>query len=358
MLHAVLPLEINCWSQPMWKVILGFLIVVCVSVGAYLLVFRPDRCEFLGWNRQFGVDADSTIAKLDGLKTKLNISASQVRELDNLLKDYGAKYETSCRDLKAGTISKDEYNCRRDNMDKALDNVRALSVSVDKLGSLTDDAQAQIALQAIASFKDLASSGYAKGCGTMLGVDPKALTFESQVPERSIQVTNRGNRDLQFSVEDLSEAFVPRPSTGTVPHGSMTTVSIIRTILPAADGSFAIKDNSGSAVEVKIEVKQDNQQLYDGLAKDAQQMSGSSIPTLQDALAVVSRNSPDLKDEAGRYLIATGILKQAGNGTAAKAAFDKVTSSDASLALHPGIAQMSRIQLDNKRFDKVLVHPQ
>jgi hypothetical protein len=95
----------------MWKVLLGFLLVVCVSVGAYYLVFRHnDRCEFLGWNRQFGVDADSTVAKLDGLKTKLNISASQVRELDDLLKDYGAKFETSCRDLKAGTINNDEYN--------------------------------------------------------------------------------------------------------------------------------------------------------------------------------------------------------------------------------------------------------
>jgi len=226
------------------------------------------------------------------------------------------------------------------------------------LGGSKDDAQGQIALQAIASFKNLAISGYAKGCGTMLGVDPKAITFEPQVPERSIQVTNRGNRDLQFSVEDLSEAFVPRPSAGTVARGSMSTVSIIRTILPAGNGSFAIRDNSGEEIEVKVEVRQDNQQLYGNLAKEAQQMSGNQIPTLQDALAVVSRSSPDLKDDAGRYLIATGILKQAGNGAAAKVAFEKVTSSDAGLSRHPGIEQISKMPLNNKQLDRIFVRPQ
>ena len=269
-------------------------IVIVVALAFYLIYRRPpqDDCTFLGWKQSVGIDLETTLAKLQSVKGQLGITDSQIREFDELLKDYGAKYETICRDSKAGRISSAEYNCRRQNMDRALDSVRALERSLSVIGSIQDaSAQKQIALKAMDSFRELAGAAYKRNCGAAITVTPKHLSFDDHFPERSIQISNSGNSDLTYAIEEVPEAFVPVPPSGHIGQGATVTVALHRSSFPISSQvlSFYVRDNFDDRVQVNIEVSSENAALYRDLGNIANAIaSADQRPTgLREALLAV-----------------------------------------------------------------------
>src|SRR3954449_4249133 len=131
-----------------------WLLLATVGVAAALLIFwlkRPqDDCSFSGWKRTVGVELDAQVQGLEAIKSKVGISDGQVRDYDTLLKDYALKYDTACRDMRAGAMSQGEYTCLRRNMNAALDQVRRFTTAVETAKSMTDATmQKQIILRAL-----------------------------------------------------------------------------------------------------------------------------------------------------------------------------------------------------------------
>jgi len=47
-----------------------------------------------------------------------------------------------------------------------------------------------------------------------MAVSPKMLPFIGHTSERAVQITNSGNNDFNYTVEDLPRDFLPQPSSG------------------------------------------------------------------------------------------------------------------------------------------------
>ncbi len=328
-------------------------VFVLVVVGYFVWKFfhptpPPDECALLAQQQASSLDIDATVKKIELARVKLNITQGQLQEVDGYLKDYGFKYAAACRDNKRKVLSDAEYNCRRDNMDKALDNLRALGPTLDAIQSIEDArTQKEIVLKYLEAFTRLAKAGYSEGCGSVLSVAPKSLSFEDHYPERSIQITNGGNRDSSYYVAELPEAFAPTPSSGEVKQSATITVSIRRAAFPVAPGSkivFYVRDSFGSKVPVEIQVSKDNAELYSSLASQVTEQANGKhrSPTVEDAIRVVEKDFPQhLNDPGGRYFFAAGILKQAGSFDQASRAMDLLAKTDDALYRDPSTQLLS-----------------
>src|SRR5207237_10110779 len=104
----------------------GMFCLVIVGFFAFYWQHRTSQqndCNFVGWKANLGIDTELLIGRLNKAQAKLSIWGSEIRELDVLLKDYGAKFETACLDRKAGRINEVQYQCNRENMGRALDSI-------------------------------------------------------------------------------------------------------------------------------------------------------------------------------------------------------------------------------------------
>ena len=132
----------------------------------------PD-CLMLAHEKTSGIDFSFTVDKVKSLQATLGLTDKDVRDFDDLLRDYGAKYETSCRDYSTlHAITSAEYNCRRDNMDKTLDSIRALR---EVLGKTSRDATNTIAKKYIESILESAHNSFRSGCGASLRISPNPV---------------------------------------------------------------------------------------------------------------------------------------------------------------------------------------
>jgi tetratricopeptide (TPR) repeat protein len=300
----------------------AILLVAAVGIAIYLINRRPaqDECTFLGWKQSIGVDLDVTVGKLRSAQVQLGITDSQIREFDDLLKDYGAKYEAICRDWKAGRINSAEYSCRRQNMDRALDSIRALERSLNTIESVKDvSVQKDIAIRSLANFKEFAGAGYNKNCTSAISVLPSKITFEDHYPERSIQISNSGNQDLTYALEEVPEAFVPVPPSGPIRQGGTVSVALRRSTFPVSNDklTFYVRDNFDDRIKVSIEVSNENASLYESLggmvnaiATKEQQPVG-----LREALVAVDLSTAKSGigvSSGARYFYAAGVLQRLG----------------------------------------------
>jgi hypothetical protein len=177
--------------------------VVCIAIYLVVTLVPPgsgkDDCSLLAKQQSATVDIQATVNDLDSVKAKIGVTAGQVREFDNSLKDYALKYETACRDNKRHTISDAEYNCRRDNMDRALSTTRSLGLALEATKSVSDPTiQKDVVLKDLDTIKELTANDFSRGCGSALSVSPADLSFQDHYPERTIEVTNSGNRNVRI----------------------------------------------------------------------------------------------------------------------------------------------------------------
>jgi hypothetical protein len=332
----------------MLRWIIGVFLVLCVGVFIYFIWPQPkpsDDCSFMTRTRTAGIDFQATVKKMDLVKGSLNLSTSDVRELDQILKDYAVKYETTCRDFKAQSMSSDEYSCRRQNMDKALDNVRLLSVTLDKATSAADK---DVALKALESLKGFAQADYKTGCGASITVNPQQLQFGVGMPERSIRITNGGNRAANFSVGDLPEWFLPSPSSGAIPPGQTVAVAIVRTLLPVQKKviGFAIRDNWNNEIQVEASVSEENETVYEHVAEDLNR-TGKTEATVSDVLELLDRQDPTFKDSSARMVVASNVLAASGNLKEASVAAQQAFHDDRTLQTNPN-AQINLAVINTK----------
>lgn len=320
----------------MLRWIVGLFSVICLAVLVYFLWPRPkpqDDCSFMTRSRTAGVDFQATVKKVDLVKGTLNLSTSDVRDLDQILKDYAVKYETTCRDFKASAMSSDEYNCRRRNMDAALDKVRLLSVTLDKAISAADK---DVALKAFESLKDLAQADYKSGCGASIAVNPLHIIFGAGMPERTIRITNNGNRSTNYFVGELPEWFLPSPESGTVSPGETVTVAIVRTLLPVKNKvtGFSVRDNWNNQVEIDATVSEDSGNVYQTVA-EALKLPENQNASLPQVLSQLEERDPSIKENPGRYIIASNVLATAGNLREATLAAQRAVAADPTLDTNP-----------------------
>src|SRR6202051_891396 len=328
--------------MPKWLVATSALFALAIIGYFVWKFFNPanpnakDDCTLLAQQQLSSLEIDATVKKIELAKVKLNITGGEVQEVDNYLKDYGVKYAAACRDNGRKVLSDAEYNCRRDNMDKALDNLRAMSPALDATENVQDaTAQKEIVLRYLEVFTNLAKSGYSEGCGSVLSVQPKSLSFEDHYPERSIQITNGGNRDSSYYVAELPEAFAPAPSSGEVKQGNTITVSIRRAAFPVQPGAkivFYVRDSFGNKAPVEIQVAKENAELYSSLAAKVIEEATRRhrlLPTVEDAVEVMDKGVAEhVDDPADRYFFAAGVLKQAGSFEQASRAIDLMAQAD------------------------------
>src|ERR1700682_4517008 len=237
-------------TRPRGKAAPVLLLVLGVAVAVALLLYyvrpTPD-CAFSGWKSTVGVDLEAKVGDLDAVRTKVGLTSAEVREFDTLLKDYAAKYEANCRDVKNGRKTQADYTCRRANMDGVLDRLRTFAQALTAAQGIKDPHEQAAQIRSVLDdLRSAARTDYARGCVSAISVDPDSITFAKDTPERSIHVGNGGNNDLTFAIDRLPEAFLAYPPTGNIPRGAQPlTVSIIRTIMPATEGpiTFRIRSN-------------------------------------------------------------------------------------------------------------------
>jgi hypothetical protein len=226
----------------MTRWIVGVFLAICLLVAGYF-IFRPkDDCDYAGHARKAGVDFGATIEHVTAVKGNLGLSDADITVLDQFRLDYAEKYRNICLDWKRKTIGNDEYNCRRANMDKVLDQFRLLGTISDA----KDKGQADQALNAVRQF---ASAGASANCSpsARLVVNPSELSMPNDGYSVWTQVTNLGTKEAHYSFYRLPLSFLPTPASGLIGSGQTVSVVFVRTRYPMSDKeiSFLIKGTSG-----------------------------------------------------------------------------------------------------------------
>jgi hypothetical protein len=335
-------------SRPwLWISLVVALAAIVGLVIYYIPPPRPD-CAFSGWKRAVGVDVEAKVGDLESLQTKVGLTSAEVREFDTLLKDYAAKYDAACNDVKNGRMTQAEYTCRRQKMDQLLDTIRTFGQAVDAAKTITDPReQASQIRDALQHLSTASKAGYGAGCVSAITIDPKTLTFAEQTPERSIHIGNGGNNDLTFAVDGLPEAFLAQPLTGVVPHGAQpVTVSIYRTVLPvdtAHPVTFRVRSNFEEELTIQIVLNGSSTALYEKLGAAATARATDHQPTVDDALAVVEPLLPadSANRSAAKYFLAMNVLTQAGRQEQALEAYQAAAAKSPDLATS-AVALLSR----------------
>jgi len=304
-----------------------------------------------------GVDIEVVVKDLDAIKSKVGISEAEVHEFDNLQKDYAQKYDAACRDVTARPprMNQAEYTCLRRNMDTVLDSIRAFVQAIEAAKSIADpSAQKEIIFRALDDMRTAYNAKYRAGCTSAMSVEPKSLTFDDSIPQRSVEVTNFGNNDFTFSVMDLPECFVFKADRLTLPRGEFTSVRIFRTIIPPpANGavSFHVRNNLQDDEVVKIVLDGVNASLYENWGKELQSamVVGHKEPTAEDAVRIVERSLPaemaPADRDAFRYYFAAGVLTRIGKNAEARRALDVAIGKDPSLERQPATLMLRGVAL-------------
>ena len=329
----------------MTRWIVGAFVVVCLLMAGYF-IFRPkDNCDYTGHARKAGVDFGATIEHVTAVKGNLGLSDEDIATLDQFRLDYAEKYRNLCLDWKRKTIKDDEYNCRRANMDKVLDQFRLLSTVSDA----KDKGHADQALNAI---KQFASAGESANCGprAQLVANPDELELSAGSFSVFTQVTNLGTKDARYTFDQLPLSFLPTPASGSIGSGVTVSIVFVRTKYPMSDKEirFVLRDDSSEQISLKIKVRQLNNDVYATRGSALSESSGAT-PTLEDALNFVKRTW-DSKSEAADYLAAANILDSVGNTAAASRAASLAATADKSLDDNP-TAQLTFAVLKAKSGD-------
>jgi hypothetical protein len=316
--------------KPAYWIIIG-LVVVTVGVWVYMNQHPPTQpdCATAGWDHKLGFDMSAKVKDAEGIETKIGISDAQVKQFDSVLKAYAQKYDNACRDVTAQRMSVAEYECRRRNMDAALDRMQAYSAALDAAKATSGDVTAQrdIILKAMQDVKAITESNFTSGCTSALSVDPKTLTFGNTV-ERTIRVSNGTAALLPFSVDDLPEAFLPMPKAGTVPGGGVQQISIYRLNLPVTAGQpvhFHVRANF-QETELEIQVTPQGAVLYTQLEEELKRAGA----TMANAVAIVQKNIPATaaSRESASYVIAGHVLSGVGHEREGLEAIDRAIEID------------------------------
>jgi outer membrane protein OmpA-like peptidoglycan-associated protein len=331
-----------------WK--LGLVaVLVLVSLGAigwwwWNRTHGPGAdCLMLAHEKTSGIDFSFTVDKVKSLQATLGLTDKDVRDFDDLLKDYGAKYETNCKDFSAlHVITTAEYNCRRNNMDKTLDSVRALR---EVLGKTSGDATNVIAKNYIDSILGSSHSGFKNGCGASMRISPNKIHISKEV-NHTLTLSNVGNRDINFAVSGVPECLLADPKVGGLKERDSVNITLWRTYYAVSSDSFTftIDDNFDDHIPVEVSGAA-NLPSPRQLAENLRKRFGRT-PTLKDVLGFV--DPKNLEPSAGAFVTASAILSSAGNYGDALAAIKTAQSIDprlrdeASIQLQSGALHFAR----------------
>ncbi len=328
--------------------LLLLVLVLGLGIAAYFLWVKGDDCAFSSKKRSLGIDLEAGLSDVNAIKGKVGISDDQVRDFDELGKDLAEKYDMLCQDHKYKHVNDATYLCRRNNMDQTLDSLRSFLVKTKAAAGLADpSAQKEVILKALGELEDLEKKGYGAGCVSSMSVSPKALPFMGHTSERSVQISNSGNNEFHYTVEDLPRGFLPQPSSGTIPISQTVTVAIVRTAEPIPNNSpvsFQLTNNFKEHVPVELDFDPQNAALYEALAETLKSRTAGQNhpPTVEDALKVVDDSigtSTTWKSvqnvDSLRYFLAASVLSRVGNMEAAHTALDTAMTKNPALDKQP-----------------------
>lgn len=340
--------------------------VLLVVVALLALVFlvwyiyhRHEDCSFSGWKQTVGVEIDVAVKDVQDIRSKVGITDNLERDFDILMKDFALKYDAACQDVRQGRMTQAEYLCRRNNMDKTLDKIRAFLEKIAATKTLTDvSAQREIILKAVDDLESSSKFGYGAGCTSTMLIDPKHLNFANHTLE-AVQISTSGNNPLVFSAASVPSGFIAQPKTGTVNPGNLAVVAVYRTFEPVAAArplTFHMLSNFQEDVPVQIDMDEQNSELYDGLARQARSAAAAQNrqPSIEDVLMAVDKSFgstgsvPPTNLEAMRYFLAAGVLSRLGRATQAREALDMATAKNPSLAHEPSAFLLRGVVLNQE----------
>lgn len=326
--------------------IIGCFLAICLAVAAYFLLRPKDDCDYATHAKKAGVDFGATIEHVTAVKGNLGLSEADLTTLDQFRQDYAQKYSNLCHDWKRKAIANDLYNCRRENMDRVLDQFRLLST----VSNAKDKDQVA---QALAAIKQFGTSGNSVGCSPAahLVVNPLQLSLSNDGTTVWTQVTNIGNKDARYSFDQLPLSFIPSPASGSVLSGQMVSVVFVRTKYPVPDKeiNFVLRDDSSEEIRLKITLEQLQAEVYSKLGTELRRAT-KGAPTLDDTVAFVKNKWRAPANQGAQYLVAANLLDSVGNKTAASRAAEMSVAADTSLQTNPA-AQITLALYNTKSGD-------
>ncbi len=330
---------------------LGLVLLAAGAIFAYWVSQEPPDCAFSGWERSIGVSLSASVADLEAVKGGIGIEDRQVRDYDQLLQDYAIRYDTACRDVEGERISGAHYACIRENMDRAMEEIRRFTNAVEAAKSLQDaSTQKQVVLRALEELRRASEAGYARGCAVSLDVSPNPVSFVGRHPERSVVVANSGNVDAHYTVASCPDGFSPIPRSGSIEPGASDVLVLQRTLFQVPSYrplTLVLRSNTGEQAEVEIDVEEADLNLWRSNAAGLTRNSGlppsrpgvgsgtgSSGPTLEAALELVGELAPDAP-ESRQLVYAAATLLESGQLEESSRALARATELDPGIGDQP-----------------------
>ena len=339
-----------------WLILVAAVLAIAVLIWYWR---RSPDCAFSGWKNSVGVELEATISNLHTVKTKVGLNDEQIRDFDTLLKDYAIKYDGACQDFNNKRMNQSEYTCRRRNMDNTLDQIRRFIQAVEAAKSIQDPStQRTVILDALKDLRAGSQSGYGAGCVSTMVVDPKKLTYSGHTARNSLQISNAGNNDLIFTVENLPEAFIAEPKGGQLARGVTTSVMIYRLafpVVPSEPITIHMRSNFQEDVPIQLEVDKENAALYEAWSNQLQSVAEAEHrkPQIKDAVQIIdksfgSTSTTGAENDGIRYLLAASMLTNAGDNSQALEAIRTATAKNPSLSMEPSTYLLRGILIDRQ----------
>ena len=325
-------------------------VAVLAAVGlAVWFIPRPRAlCETGEYSRLVGVGVEVQVDQVKALQGTLGLSDSLVRGLDTILRDYSAKYDNACRDATQGLITREQYQCMRQQIERNLDSARRVTQATDAAKAGADPAVQRVILQAaLDELQRAREAGFGDTCVPGLEVNPKQVSFRGITTAAFIQLVNASPSPLTYAISEFPDGFMPSRTSGTVQPADHVDIVIRRTLdpLPSTRPLRArIKVGFRTDLAVEFIVDAANARLWQDLGDQLRGSSGGA-PTVADAVALVDRSIETGKELPGaeRHALAATALFVGGFHSQAAAALQSAVDADRELASNPATLRLATL---------------
>ncbi len=211
--------------------------------------YDDSTCDLIGWQKKVGLSFSiNVIKKYEG---SFGFSSDKIRQLDDLQKDFGLQYESLCKDYQMGVYAemKEVYECRRDNINKALGALRALKIALEPVkDAKTAESIKTNVTEMLDAVLKLVAGGFKDGCVPKhLTLDKDRVELSAAEAQQYITVINRGPYSIAWSTKNNNPQIRLDPAGGgQLNRGQNTRLVVLRDFLNgggAADLTIWVTDN-------------------------------------------------------------------------------------------------------------------
>jgi hypothetical protein len=258
------------------------IVMLLILVGLFIYWDRShssaNPCAASELKKSIGIELSVAIKDVEVAKGRLGISDDQTRFLDTFQKDFELRYEGACKDMQdLHSLSKSEYNCRRDKMDESLTKIRYFTEKITAAKALPDPAaQKEAILKALEDLESAAKLDYSSCSAAHLTIDTKDLNFGRHDARKFVKITNIGMTEATFGIVGVTEELDVDPVGGLISPGNTTPVKVCElgsanftkhdiTLHVKPGNESETKSDENYDLEIYIHIDGENAFLFDDL---------------------------------------------------------------------------------------------